>query len=37
LAALRGGTLLASSDAGDSWQRLAVRLPDVIDLAAAPL
>jgi photosystem II stability/assembly factor-like uncharacterized protein len=36
LVGLRGGTLLASSDAGDTWQRLALELPDVIDVAAAP-
>lgn len=36
LAGLRGGTLLLSDDAGDSWSRLELRLPDLIDLAAAP-
>jgi photosystem II stability/assembly factor-like uncharacterized protein len=36
LVALRGGTLLVSEDAGDSWSELAQRLPDVIDLALAP-
>ena len=33
---LRGGLLLATEDAGESWTRLAVGLPDVLDLAAAP-
>ncbi len=33
---LRGGTLLLSDDAGDSWSALPVELPDVIDLALAP-
>ena len=36
LAGLRGGTLLLTEDAGDSWSRLALTLPDVIDLAVAP-
>jgi photosystem II stability/assembly factor-like uncharacterized protein len=36
LAGLRGGTLLITDDAAESWSRLPVRLPDVIDLAAAP-
>jgi len=36
LAGLRGGTLLITDDAGETWSRLAVRLPDVIELAAAP-
>ena len=36
LAGLRGGTLLLTDDAGDSWSRLTPRLPDVISLAAAP-
>jgi photosystem II stability/assembly factor-like uncharacterized protein len=35
LAALRGGTLLLGDDAGESWRRLALQLPDVIALAAA--
>jgi photosystem II stability/assembly factor-like uncharacterized protein len=35
LAGLRGGTLMASTDAGDTWRRLSVQLSDVIDLAAA--
>lgn len=35
LAALRGGTLLLTDDAGESWRRLALQLPDVIALAAA--
>ena len=36
LAGLRGGTLLLTDDAGESWSRLPSELPDVIDLAAAP-
>src|ERR1700704_3756753 len=36
LAGLRGGTLLITDDAGETWSRLAMRLPDVIELAAAP-
>lgn len=32
---LRGGVLLASDDAGASWRRLPVELPDVVDLVAA--
>ena len=35
LVALRGGTLLLTDDAGESWRRLALALPDVIALAAA--
>ena len=34
LVGLRGGTLLITEDAGETWSRLSVRLPDVIDLAA---
>jgi len=33
---LRGGLLLLSDDAGESWTRLAVELPDLVDLVAAP-
>jgi photosystem II stability/assembly factor-like uncharacterized protein len=33
LVGLRGGTLLLSDDAGDTWSELPVRLPDLIDLA----
>ncbi len=36
LVGLRGGTLLVSDDAGETWSQLAVGLPDVIELAAAP-
>jgi photosystem II stability/assembly factor-like uncharacterized protein len=36
LVGLRGGTLLLSEDAGDSWSELPVRLPDVIDFRLAP-
>lgn len=36
LAGLRGGKLLLTDDAGDSWSRLPVRLPDLVDMAAAP-
>jgi len=35
LAALRGGTLMLTDDAGESWSRLSPRLPDVIDLAVS--
>jgi photosystem II stability/assembly factor-like uncharacterized protein len=35
VAGLRGGVLLRSRDAAVSWERLQVRLPDVIDLAFA--
>jgi len=35
LAGLRGGTLLITDDAGQTWSRLSLRLPDVIDLASA--
>jgi photosystem II stability/assembly factor-like uncharacterized protein len=35
LVGLRGGTLLLSEDAGDTWSELPVRLSDVLDLAAA--
>ena len=35
LVALRGGTLLLTSDAGESWARLPIRLPHAIDLAVA--
>ena len=37
VAGLRGGALLLSRDAAASWVRLPVALPDVIDLAAAPV
>ncbi len=36
LVGLRGGTFLRTDDAGDSWTRLPVELPDVIDFAVAP-
>jgi photosystem II stability/assembly factor-like uncharacterized protein len=35
LVALRGGTLLLTDDAGETWSRLRVHLPDVIDMAVA--
>jgi photosystem II stability/assembly factor-like uncharacterized protein len=35
LVGLRGGTLLITDDAGDSWTELTLKLADVIDLAAA--
>jgi photosystem II stability/assembly factor-like uncharacterized protein len=35
LAGLRGGMLLLTSDAGESWSQLALTLPDVVGLAAA--
>ena len=34
LVGLRGGTLLITEDAGETWSQLSVRLPDVIDLVA---
>ena len=37
LAGLRGGTLLITDDAAESWSRLPVRLPDLIDLAPVPV
>jgi photosystem II stability/assembly factor-like uncharacterized protein len=36
LVGLRGGTLLMTDDAGDSWSRLALELDDIIDLQVAP-
>jgi photosystem II stability/assembly factor-like uncharacterized protein len=35
LVALRGGTLLLSDDAGESWRLVPLQLPDVIALASA--
>ena len=35
LVGLRGGSLLLTADAGQSWSRLRVELPDLIDLAVA--
>ncbi len=35
LIGLRGGTLLLTEDQGESWTPLALRLPDVVDLAVA--
>lgn len=32
---LRGGTLLLTDDAGESWSRLAIELPGIFDLEAA--
>jgi photosystem II stability/assembly factor-like uncharacterized protein len=37
LVGLRGGTLLVSDDAGDSWAQLGLTLPDVTALAVAPV
>ena len=37
VAGLRGGALLLTEDRGESWTRLAAELPDVSDMAAAPL
>jgi photosystem II stability/assembly factor-like uncharacterized protein len=34
IAGLRGGTLLLTDDAGESWRRLEVELDDVLDLVA---
>jgi photosystem II stability/assembly factor-like uncharacterized protein len=36
LVGLRGGTLLLSDDAGETWLRLPIELSDVVALAAAP-
>jgi photosystem II stability/assembly factor-like uncharacterized protein len=36
LVGLRGGTLLLSEDAGESWSELPARVPDVMDFALAP-
>ncbi|HEY2437500.1 MAG TPA: hypothetical protein VGH93_09975 [Solirubrobacteraceae bacterium] len=36
LVGLRGGTLLQSDDAGQSWSELSARAADVVDLALAP-
>jgi hypothetical protein len=36
LVGLRGGVLLVTEDAGQSWSRVDATLPDVIDLAVAP-
>lgn len=36
LVALRGGALLFSEDAGESWSELPERLPDVMDFALVP-
>ncbi|HEY3725942.1 MAG TPA: hypothetical protein VGL51_02135 [Solirubrobacteraceae bacterium] len=36
LAGLRGGTLLISDDAGDSWSQLALELDDIVALQASP-
>lgn len=35
LAGLRGGTLLITDDAAETWSQLPVGLPDLVDLAAA--
>jgi photosystem II stability/assembly factor-like uncharacterized protein len=35
IAGLRGGALLATADGGESWTRIDVELPDLVDLAAA--
>lgn len=37
LVGLRGGALLLSQDAGESWTLLDLTLPDVIDLASGPV
>jgi photosystem II stability/assembly factor-like uncharacterized protein len=36
LVGLRGGTLLLTDDGGETWSRLPLQLPDVIQLAVAP-
>lgn len=35
IAGLRGGLLMRSDDAGESWTQLPVKLPDIVDLAVA--
>jgi photosystem II stability/assembly factor-like uncharacterized protein len=35
LAGLRGGALLVSDDAGDSWTQSSAEVPDIVDLALA--
>jgi photosystem II stability/assembly factor-like uncharacterized protein len=35
VAGLRGGILMLTDDAGESWSRLSPELPDVVDIAAA--
>jgi photosystem II stability/assembly factor-like uncharacterized protein len=35
LVGLRGGTLVLTDDAGESWSRLEAKLPGVVDLAVA--
>lgn len=36
LVGLRGGTLLLTEDAAESWSRLALELDDIVDLEASP-
>ena len=36
LVGLRGGTLLLTDDAGESWSRLALELDDIVGLQASP-
>jgi photosystem II stability/assembly factor-like uncharacterized protein len=36
LVGLRGGRLLLTRDSGESWERLRLDLPDVVDLVATP-
>ena len=36
LVGLRGGSMLMTGDAGETWERLDSALPDVIALAVAP-
>ena len=36
LVGLRGGSMLVTDDAGETWSRLELGLRDVIALAAAP-
>lgn len=36
VAGLRGGVLLVTGDAGESWMGLGVQFPDVVDLVTAP-
>jgi photosystem II stability/assembly factor-like uncharacterized protein len=36
VAGLRGGAVMLTEDAGESWSRLEIALPDVVDIAAMP-
>jgi len=36
LVGLRGGTLLLTDDAGDSWSRVGLELDDIVGLQSSP-